>query len=273
MKEIVFLNGKFIPAQEAMLPVVTPGFLYGWGLFESMRALRGKIIYLDAHLERLRDSCALVGIKLSYSTREFKNIIRKVIAQNNFTDAYIRLTLWKSEQGTDILVRVIKYKAFSIAKYHKGFRLYLSSFTKDEHSLLSRLKTTNYLLSLLAYQEAKEKGFDEALILNCGGYISEAARSNIFLIKENQILTPDLACGGLDGITRRVILDLAAKFKIKIYEGKFVIRDLLNAEEAFLTNSLIGVMPLASLGRKMIGDDRCGRLSSFMQKQYNSLLK
>jgi branched-chain amino acid aminotransferase len=273
MKKTVFLNGKFIPAQEARLPVVTPGFLYGWGLFETMRAFEGRIIYLAAHLKRLKDSSKLCRITLPHPPQELKDIIQETIRKNKLADARVRLTLWKSAGGADVLVTAERYQPFPAAQYRRGFRLHLSSFRKDEHSFLARLKTTNYLLPLLAYQEAKAKGFDEALILDSRGYISEASRSNIFLVKAGRLLTPGLDCGCLDGITRRAVFDLAARYRIKISVARLEVRDLLTSAEAFLTNSLLGIMPLRGLGKEKIGEERCAELTRFLQEKYRSLLK
>ncbi len=273
MKEIVFLNGKFIPAHEARVSVLTPGFLNGLGLFETMRAYQGKIVYLDAHLKRMTLSSRLLRLRSLYSLKELRNLIRQAVKLGGFDDAHVRLTITKSFSGTDTLLIVKKYVPFPASNYLQGFSLCLHESTRNLCSLPAQVKTTSRIFFELAYQQAKEKGFDEALILDNQGYISEASRSNIFLIRGNEIITPGLDCGCLDGITRRVIFDLARKYKIAMYTGKLVIQDLLNADEAFLTNSLIGVMPLACLERKKIGDARCGKLTKFLQEKYNCLLK
>lgn len=272
-KSIIFLNGKFLKASEARLSVLEPGFLYGWGLFETMRSYNGKIIYFNQHLERIKNSCRLLDMVLPYSIASIKEIIKKAVAKNGFRDVYMRLTLWKTERGTDILVIARQYKPYSSRTYNNGFCACVSSFRQIENSYLARLKTNNYLLYRLALSEVKEKGFDEALILNQKGYIAEASRSNLFLIKDKEIFTPSLGCGCLDGITRRVILDLAKKNNIKVYEGNFTIEHLLAADGAFLTNSLMGIMPLTSLDKILIGKNKCSGLIKFFIKKYNSLFR
>ncbi|OGX40156.1 MAG: hypothetical protein A2984_02740 [Omnitrophica WOR_2 bacterium RIFCSPLOWO2_01_FULL_41_12] len=264
MKEIVFLNGKFISKDEAKLSVLEPGFLYGFGLFETMRAYQKKIVYLGAHLKRLKNSCKLIALKCPYSPDKFKRMIKETVKINGFSDTYVRLTLWKSKAGTDILITAKKYQPYSPQRYIKGFSARISSLRQNENSLLGRIKSTNYLLCRLAYLEAKTKGLDEAIILNNRGYIAEGSRSNIFLVKDKALFTPSLQCGCLAGITRKVIFDLAKKYKIKICEGNFTIRDLYEADEAFFTNSLMGVMPL---------ENKCGRLTKFFIKKYFTLLK
>jgi branched-subunit amino acid aminotransferase/4-amino-4-deoxychorismate lyase len=270
LKEIIFLNGKFISQKEAKLSVLTPGFLYGWGIFETMRAYQKKIVYFDTHLERIQNASKIMEIKFPYALKKLKKIIQTTLKINGFTDAYVRLTLSKSKKGTDTLIMVKKYQPPSKQKYRKGFSAYISSFRQDENSFLARVKTISRLLYELAYQEAKARGFDEAIMFNQRGYICEGSRSNLFFVKNNELFTPALTCGCLAGITRHVIFDLAKKAHLKLYEGKFTPQEVSGAEEAFLTNSLIGVMPLTLINKQSIGT---GKITRFFLKEYNRLLK
>lgn len=273
LKEVVFLNGKFITPEEAKISVLAPGFLYGWGLFETMRAYYGNIVYLDAHLKRMKQACVSLKIKFPYSLVKLKEVVKKIVKINGLNDAYLRITLSKSVSGTDTLVTAQKYQPYPRQKYKQGFRAYISNYRQNEHSFLARLKTSNYLFYQLAYAQAKNQGFDEAIILNNRGYISEGSRSNIFLIKDKALFTPALECGCLDGITRRVIMDLAKKSRIPVYSGNFTVRDLSWADEAFLTNSLLGVMPLVAVEKRLIGEGRAGKISCFFMRRYNLLLR
>lgn len=272
MKEIVFLNGKFLPVKETNLSALTPGFLYGWGLFETMRSYNNKIVYLDEHLKRIKRSCKLLAMDFPYSFDKLKEIIKETVKINGFFDAYVRLSFYKSDRGTDALILVKKYKHFSFKKYREGFSVCISRFKQNEDSFFARMKTTNYLLYQLSYLEAKNRGFDEAIILNNRGYITETCRANIFLVKDKELFTPSLECGCLDGITRKVILDLAKKYNIKIYEGNFTPQDLYKADESFLTNSLMGVMPLRFVGKQQIKNITKYKLTQFFMERYRSLL-
>lgn len=273
MSEVVFLNGKFIPQEEARVSVLSPGFLYGFGLFETMRAYRNNIVYFQEHLERIEKSCKLIRIKFPYTLNRLKKLIQETLKINGFSDAYVRLTLGNSGSGTDTAIIVKKYKPYTAQKYRQGFCGCLSRFKQNEGSFFSRMKTANYLLFQLAYLEAKEKGFDEAVILNNRGLIAESSRANIFLVKDKEIFTPALECGCLDGITRKAVFDLATKHNIKIYEGNFTIPDLYQANEAFLTNSLMGLMPLVSIEKGLIKEGLVGTMTRFFIKKYNSLLE
>lgn len=263
MRERVFLDGKFLPVDEARVSVLEPGFLYGFGLFETMRSYNKKIVYLDEHLHRLKDSCRITGIKFSYSFAELKGIIKKATELSGSSDTYLRLTLWKAAKVTKILLIARQYKPHPAQKYKNGFKVCVSVFRQNENSLLARIKSTSRLFYELTYQQAKAGGFDEAIILNSRGNICEGTRSNIFLVKDNALFTPLLECACLAGITRKAVIDLAKKHNLKTYAGRFTMRDFYAADEVFLTNSLMGIMPV----------NKCAALTSFLIKKYNCLLR
>ena len=272
MEEIVFLNNKFLPAKEARLSALSVGVLYGFGVFETVRSYNSRIVYFDQHLKRIKNSSHLIAIRFPYTLMKLKQIIRETIKINRVRDAYVRLTLWKSTQQADTLIVVKKYDPFPLQKYKTGFSAGVSSFRQNEFSFFSGIKTTARLLYELSLREAKNKGFDEAIILNYRGYISEATRSNIFFAKKKALFTPKLECGCLDGITRKIVFDFAQDSKIKIYQGNFTTQDLCRAEEAFFTNSLMGIMPLAAVEKQSIAKRRCGQITSHFIKKYTSLL-
>lgn len=271
-EEIVFLNGKFISPQEAKISPLCPAFLYGLGLFETMRSYNGNIVYFDSHLRRIKKSAGLIGINFPYPIIKIKEIIKEAVKRSGFRDIHLRLTLWNSGAGTDILVVARKYQPPLQKKYKQGLRACISLLRQEEKSFLAGIKTSNRLLYELSYQQAKNKEFDESIILNNIGYISEASRSNIFFIQDKQLFTPSLECGCLRGITRKVIFDLAKKYSIPLNEGKFRLDDLYNSDEAFLTNSLVGVMPLTSIENRIIGKGESGRLTRFLIRKYNYFL-
>jgi len=274
MEEIVFLNGKFLPRGQAGLTGATSESLYGWGLFETMRWYNNKIVYFDRHLRRIKDSSKLIAINFYYPLARLKKYIEETVKINDFCDAWVRLILLKkSGKTTDTLITVKKYLPFSVAKYSQGFSCAVSPLKQNQGSLLANLKTTDNILSKLSYLAAQNKGFDEAIILNNRGYLAEASRSNIFFARDNEIFTPALECGCLDGITRKVVFDIAGKQGIKIYPGNFTLGDLYTSDEAFLTNSLMGVMSLRSVENHFVGGRSPKRkFTRFFMEKYNLLL-
>jgi len=274
MEEIVFLNGKFLPQSQAWLPLTRIDLLYGWGLFETMRRYNNKIVYFDRHLLRIKDSSKLIAVNFPYPLARLRKYIEETVKINGFYDARVRLTiLKKSGKTADTLITVKKYLPFSAAKYKQGFSCAVSPLKQGHGSLLANLKTTNRILFELSYLAAKNKRFDESIILNNRGYLAEASRSNIFFARDNEIFTPGLECGCLDGITRKVVFDIAERQGIKIYRGNFTLRDLAAADEAFLTNSLMGIMPLKSVENHLVGQRSPRRkFTNFFMEKYNLLL-
>ncbi len=255
MEEIVFLNGNFFPQSRASFPVTTPGILYGWGLFETMRLRKGKIVYFAEHIARIKRGCGSVNINFSFTPSGLRKIIKKLVKANALSDARVRLTVWKEAKNSAvILITAKKYQPFPAAKYKVGFSCTVSPFRQDEDSFLSRLKTTNRILFQLSHLDARKRGFDEAIILNNRGYLTEASRSNLFFVMRGCIFTPALECGCLGGITRKAVFDIARKHGIKIYEGNFTLKDLSAADEVFLTNSMMGIMPLRSVDGCPVGN-------------------
>ena len=270
---MVYLNGRFVTEDKAKISVLEPGFLFGLGLFETMRAYNSKIVYLKQHFARLRRSCRLINIRFSYFDNQLEEIIKRLVEMHGLQDAYVRLTVWTGEGKNNILVMIRKYKSPILKGRYRGFSACVSPFRQTENSFFARLKTTNRLFYELGRQAAKDEGFNEAVILNSRGYLAEGTRGNIFFVKDKEIFTPALSCGCLDGITRKVIFDLARDSKLRVDEGNFTLRDLHEANEAFFTNSLIGVMPLTSLERRKLGPGTAGRLTKFFMRKYNALLK
>lgn len=268
MKEKIFLNGKFVSLAQAKISVLSPGFLLGYGLFETMRSYQGKIVYFEQHLKRLMESSRLIGITPPYSVGKIKAIINETVKLNGSCDNYVRLTLWKSDGQTGNLVIAREYTPFPPRKYLTGFRACVSGLRQAENSFFSGIKATCRVMLELAYARAKENKFDEALILNSRGYIAETSRSNIFFVKDNELFTPSLECGCLKGVTREAVFDLAKKYGIGLNEGKFTLEDLYNAHGAFLTNSLMGIMPLTSVDKILI--KRADKLTGFFIDKYNS---
>ena len=242
------------------------------GVFESMRCYHGKVVYFDEHLNRLKRSCRKLRIKFPFSLENLREEILQQVKASGLRDAYVRLTLRAQGNETHKEIIIKKYTAPALNKYTSGFKADISG-VRQNNPCLARIKTVNRQAYETAFELAKKRGFDEALIFNHGDYLCEATRSNVFLVFGRQIVTPQLKCGCLEGIVREVIFDLAAKYGIRIYEGKLSLEDMLSADEAFLTNSLMGVMPLVSVCGKPIANGKSGKLTKLFIKKYRVFLK
>jgi len=242
------------------------------GVFESMRSLNGKIVYFDAHLERLARSCSLIKLKLPLTPAELKAEISRAISFSQVQDNYIKLTVRRCGLKSGYSVLVKEYMPQPAAKYESGFRAAVAARRQDTENPLAQVKSIDRVFYESGFREAKARGLDEAIILNSYGYIAEGTRSNVFIAKNQELFTPELDCGCLDGVTRRVIFDLARKAGINVFEAKITLKDLYCSDEAFLTNSLIGVMPLVSAENRKVGNRKAGKLIKWLIKKYNSLL-
>ena len=281
--EKIFLNGSFVTPTRARISVFDRGFLYGDGLFETMRAYWGKVFRLQDHLDRLFRSAKGIELSIPYTQGELKNIIKRVLKINGLSQAYIRLTVSRgiSEPGlisqpkspATVVVVAREFKPLSSSQYRKGWRAIVVKNRQNQASPLSRLKSLNFLNNILARKEAEEKRVDEGILLNTLGEVSEASTSNIFLVKRGIVVTPPEESGLLPGITRGVVLELTKNLGLKTCYRKVSLDDLMGAEEAFLTNSLIEVMPLVGIEGQRIGKGKPGPVTQSIHKAYQALVR
>lgn len=280
MGEIVYLNGSLIQRSRAKISALDYGFLYGYGIFETMRAYKGKVFRLDKHLGRLTTSTKMLDISLDEV--ELKSAIMDTVGANKLGDARIRVTVTPGEgtinadpltcRKSTVLIVAEKYKPFTKRIYSKGFRVITSSFRCNSQSLQSSLKSTSYLMSIMARQEARLVGADEAICLNERGLLAEASMSNIFIVVDGILRTPGLDNGILPGITRQVVIELASQMCTTCYVGDIKLNDLYRAKEAFLTNSLLEIMPLTRVGSRCIGNGRVGDETVKLTNAYKKLV-
>lgn len=281
MEEIVYLNGSLVPLSQARLSPLDYGLLYGYGLFESLRAYSGHIFRLKNHLERLHRSAKFLGIDLG-NTPDFEGALYGTLQANNLSNARLRLTISGGEgeavpdllSGTSPTVLIVArlYVPYPDQVYEDGFKAVVSRIRRNSQSPLSSMKSLNYLDSLLARREAKLAGADEAIFLNEKDFLAEGSTSNIFVVSGNTLLTPGEDSGILPGVTRDVVLESAPSLGIKTTVRRIALEELTQADEAFLSNSLIEIMPLTSVSRQVIGSGRAGKVTRRLMEAYKALL-
>jgi len=174
--------------------------------------------------------------------------------------------------GPTVLITAKDFVPPSPEEYELGFKAVLSSLRRNSHSPLSRLKSTCYLDNILARTEAKAAGCDEAILLNESGYLAEGSTTNVFLVSKGDLITPSLESGVLAGITREAVLEIAQALNVSTVEREVETRELSEAEEAFVTNSLLEIMPLTWLDRKPIGTGKPGQLTKRLMAGYVELV-
>ena len=282
MEEIVYLNGSLLPVSQARLSPSDYGFLYGYGLFETMRAYSGRIFRVEKHLARLSRSAKLLGIDLRSDIPDLEKALYNTLQANNLSNARIRLTLSGGEgepvpdllpQNPTVIIVARRYTPYPPQVYQQGFKAIVSRIRRNTQSPASVIKSLNYLDNLLARRETKLAGADEAILLNERGFLAEGSMSNIFLVSDNTLLTPSEDSGILPGITREVILELAPSMDMKTIERKITLKELLQADEAFFTNSLIEIMPLTQVDEQNIGLGRAGAVTQRLIAAYKELVE
>jgi len=283
MEEIVYLNGSLIPRFQAQVSVFDQGFLYGYGLFETMRAYHGKVFLLERHIKRLLSSAEIIGLASGLSEIDLGQACVKTLKASDLEEARVRLTVSRGEvdalPGTGasvtptVLVTAVNYTPLPAETYRRGFKACIASQHRCRQSLISRIKSANYLVSLLARSEAGAAGQDEALLLNEQGAITEGSVSNVFFVTSSGLVTPPLESGILPGITREVVLELAEALGISVAERDVSMADLKQFDEAFLTNSVMEIMPLVAVmdnaGQTVtIGSGKPGKVTKRLMAAY-----
>ena len=283
-EQVVYLNGALLPRSQAKISPFDHGFLYGYALFETMRSYSGHIFRLPQHLERLARSADPLGLPLG--TLDLEKACYDTLRANSLDDARIRLTvsIGEGESAPDppphpdptVLVVATNYTTLPSEIYRNGFKAVVSSVRQNSQSPLSSIKSANYLNNLLARKEAKAAGADEALLLNERGFLCEGSTSNVFLVSGGNLITPNEESGCLSGITRQTVIELASELGISVIQQEIKLEELRQADEAFLTNSILELMPLRTVDGKPIGGgiekERSGKVTESLMKAYRELV-
>jgi aminodeoxychorismate lyase len=252
---IVFLNGKFLPEAEAVVPLNDRGFLLGDGLFETMRVANGKPFRCAQHLERLTRGADFLKIKLPFTPKEIQKFAGELIEQNTLSEAILRVTLTRGagargyspkNSGPPTLAMTLHPLPPVNADEPVQWSLVTSSFRIPAGDALASFKTTSKILNVLARAEAEEQGADEALLLNANGEVAETAGGNIFWVYQDKICTVPTGRGVLPGITRAVVLELCQSLGLETNKRIIKPEQLRNAEGIFVTQSALGIVPVVA---------------------------
>jgi branched-subunit amino acid aminotransferase/4-amino-4-deoxychorismate lyase len=226
--------------------------------------------FLDLHTTRLNDSLNILGIK--EVKIDFAKEIKQLLSLNNLENAYIRITAYKKRESTGTIIYVDKFGYYPQSAYEKGFSAVISPYRRNLYNSFYNLKSLSYLENRLSWFEAQKVNKDEALIINEDGFLVGGSRSNLFIVKDANVLTPSLESGAFDGITRKIVIGELKKIKIKVEEKEISLEDLFScANEAFLTSSLLEIMPLVECDGKALGNGKPGKIAHKLLEQYRSI--
>ena len=256
----IWVNDRLVPEDRAMVSVFDHGFLYGDGVYETVLARSGVILHLSAHLARLRKSASLIRLRLPYDTWRFKEILYQSLDGNNLSEAYIRIMVSRGPGpiGIDpalcasptLVVFVRPFVPYPETMYRRGVRVVIPSVRRNpRESINPEIKSLNFLNNILAKIEAKKKNAFDAVMLNVRGYVAEGTITNVFMVKKGVLATPSLETGILSGITRQSILKVAGRNGIETVEKLIRPVELYRADEVFITNTTMGIMPVRQVDR------------------------
>ncbi len=280
----IYLNGRLTPASGPHLSALDRGFTLGDGVFDTIRAVQGRPFRLRDHLERLQRSAATLEMPLPAGIDGLADAISELLEAKGLVDAMVRVTLTRgvpaerglmppSSPSPNLAISATPFHQQPEERYGTGFTAVLSTIRRNETSPLSYVKSCNYLDSVLARMEAARRGADEAVMLNCAGHLACGTSSNLFLVAQGRLITPSLECGVLDGITRRTVIELAGKMGIGVSQERIPLQALLEAEETFVTNSAVGIMPLVALDGEAIGQGAPGPTTLRLRSAYEELIQ
>lgn len=281
---LIYVNGQFVPEDEAKVSVFDHGFLYGDGIFEGIRAYHNSVFRLKEHVDRLYDSAKAINMEIPLSKEEMSEVILETCRKNNMRDAYIRVVVsrGKGDLGLDPK-NCIKPSVVCIASnitlypeemYQNGLKVITVPTRRNgPEGVNPRIKSLNYLNNIMAKIEASISGAVEAILLNQEGYVAECTGDNIFLVKNGIIKTPATYIGLLEGVTRNTVIKLAEKLGITVQETAFTRYDLFVADEVFLTGTAAELIPVTTIDNRIIGDGKPGPVFAQLLKAYRETVK
>jgi len=275
----VFLNGLFMPLASARVSVLDRGFSYGDGLFETMRSYGGKIFRLDAHLERLCQSLDVIYLNVPMTVGEIKSAVRETLIRNGHSDSMIRLTISRGEQNAGfhidpemaptLVIIVRPLEPLPREWVEKGIKISLFPSTAQKVGGLGRqIKSCNFLSNVIIREQAHRDNSVEGIRLDEQGRVTEGTTSNVFIVKDRTLITPEINENILPGITRQTVLEIAARKGIPVSLQTLTAEDIYHAEEVFITNSGIEILPVRVADDRIIGDGNPGTITRFLHEEF-----
>ncbi len=285
----IWMDGKLVSWNDATVHVLTHTLHYGLGIFEGIRCYKGTsgtaVFRLKDHTDRLFRSAKIVQIDIPFSSKEVNEAIVETVRANKLDEGYIRPLAFIGYGEMGLYAKNAKIR-LSIAVWpwgtylgeegiRQGIRVTVSSFTRHHVNIsLTRAKVTGYYVnSQLAKREAKEAGFDEAVLLDTDGFITEGPGENIFIVRNGVLKTTPMSSSILEGITRETILRLAQEQNIKTLEERFTRDDLYLADEAFFTGTAAEVTPIREVDGRIIGEGKPGPITQGLQKAFFDIVR
>ena len=275
----IWMNDELVDESQAKISVFDHGLLYGDGVFEGIRVYSGKIFEFDAHLKRLYESAKVIRINIEMTVEQMASATQQTVKANGITDGYIRLIVTRGEgllginpflcKNPQVIIIADKIQLYPEELYETGMKI-ISASTIRNHPLAipPQVKSLNYLNNIIAKIEAIDSGVPEAIMYNHEGFVAEATGDNVFIVRDGTIFTPPIEAGGLEGITRSVVIKLAKKEGVDVVEKNLTKFDLYVSDEFFLTGTAAEVIGIVGIDGRTIGDGHPGAITKMLRKKF-----
>ncbi|PIV39678.1 MAG: branched-chain-amino-acid transaminase [Candidatus Omnitrophica bacterium CG02_land_8_20_14_3_00__42_8] len=280
----VYINGGYFEKEEAKISVFDHGLLYGDGVFEGIRSYDRLVFKLEEHVDRLYESSQGIMLNISLSKKDMIKAVVKTLRLNKLDNAYIRLVVTRGIGDLGLDPR--KCKSASIIIITDNIKLYPEKLYKEGLSIITvptprnipealnpQIKSLNYLNNILAKIEAINSGYEEALMFTAHGCVAECTGDNIFIIKNNNLITPPAYLGILKGITRACVMDIAEKKDMAVKEEVITRHNIFTADECFLTGTAAEIIPVVCVDKRVIGDGKPGKITLNLMKEFRKATK
>ena len=280
---IIYIDGKFYPEEEAKISVFDHGLLYGDGVFEGIRAYEGRVFKLEEHLRRLEDSAKAILLKIPLNRDEMRAAVLETCQRNKMKAGYLRLVVTRGKgylglspdrcKKPTVIIIASELELYPEKYYREGLRVVtVPTWRNSPAALDPAIKSLNYLNNILAKIEGQQAGAQEVILLNSQGMVAECSGDNIFLIRDQVLITPKLSSGALNGITRNTVLEIAQEAGWKTREDDVRRYDLFTAEEMFLTGTGAEVIPVVEVDGRAIGTGKPGKHTADLIRRYHQLV-
>jgi len=282
MSSYIYINNKLVPEEEAKVSIYDRSYLYGEGVFETLRAYNGHVAFCDLHYERLKKNCKRLKIDVPVDKHSFEKAIIKTLNANEVKNAYVRTTLSPegasyglkkpSKMKTNFSIFCKQFSGREKKMYEKGARVVIIKSVPSDHPLMADLKSTNYLSKMLARDEVARLKADEGIFCSPTGSVLEGSLTNVFIVKNNGLITPPISEGVLPGVTRSIVLHLAEANGIEATERPFDIEEMKKSDEIFLTGSTTEILPVSEIVDVVKKSPVPGPTTKKIIDQYKALL-
>jgi branched-chain amino acid aminotransferase len=285
----IWMDGKLLPWKDATVHVMANALHHGTAVFEGIRCYKTRkgpaVFRLGDHLARLIESAKMYKMRVPYSTQQLRSAVKTLIAKNGLSDCYIRPIAYYGDKRMDIDPRGagvgVAIVAWSRSAFlgkeelEKGVRCRISSWRRiSPKTVPTNAKASGYYInSAIAKMEAKDEGYDEAILLNLDGMVAEGSSENIFIVRKGELITPPQSAGILPGLTRDSLMRISKDECIPVKENAFTMYELYGADEAFLTGTAAGIWPIREVDGVRIGDGRNGPITKLLQSRYSAIVR